>query len=93
MKKLDFSVKLITRREAIGFALSRGCKSFANAQSGSVANLPPLQIFFVKSIYSITLSLVKKLLRRNFCKKIAGEKCSDFHTIPATLILREINFG
>ena len=50
-------------------------------QCGNFGNIPPLEKIFVKSIYSI--SLVIKLLWRNFCKKVVGEKFSNFHSVRA----------
>ena len=50
------------------------------------------------TLYSINLYLVKKLVWRNFCKKIVGEKFSNFHNVKenfscSTEIFREINYS
>jgi len=67
------------------------------AHCGNARNLPSLGKILVKSIYSTYNSLVKKLLWRNFCKKIVGEKLSNFHTVycaqyEKTKIFRQINY-
>ena len=64
--------------------------------------VPPLEKIFVKSIYSIHVPSVKKLVWRNFCKKNRGGKFfkfprCNFHTffdnnfVKAMLITEEVN--
>ena len=48
-------------------------------RAGNFGNFPPLQIFFVKLIYSIT-DLYEKLIWRNFCKISWGKICKFPHS-------------